>query len=167
MTVSKDYSTLYTGHNDGRITCWNLQYSKYDLEIKQTKTILAHEDCVNCIVICQKLNILLTGSEDGMVYIRNLYDFELLTSIKVKFNLDDKKHSVIDIKVSTSNYVYVTCYYKEKFVLLGYTVNGILFSHCEMLFNNVQFTLSGCPIIGQYTSNKILILDPVDLNVVY
>jgi hypothetical protein len=113
----------------------------------------------------EKLNCLLTGSEEGTLYIRNLYDLELMTCIKIKLGQFDKPYSVVDIKISNINYLYVTCYNtEERFILCGYTVNGILFSYTKKLYNNIEFTNSGRLVVGQYLVNKFLVLDPIDLD---
>lgn len=124
---------------------------------------MAHENCVNCICINETFNIIVTGGEDGMLYVRNLYDLELLTSIKVKINNEDKAYSIIDIKISNASYLYVSVFVKDKYILLGYTVNGVNFSKTSMLFNNFEFTNTGKLVVGRYTVNKIVILDPIDL----
>ena len=66
--------------------------------------IKGHEGSVNFIEIYEKLGIIITGGEDKKVYIRKLYDFELLTSITFK-----SKFIISLARVSPNNFVYILC----------------------------------------------------------
>jgi WD40 repeat protein len=103
--------------------------------------------------------VLATGGEDGWVYLRNLYDYELITCIH-PVKKDSQK--IIDIKFSPYDYLYVVTYERaEKTVIYGYTVNGLLFTSLSGNISNLEFTQTGKLIVGYYDSGKINIFDGV------
>lgn len=130
---------------------------------------MAHEDAVNCILINNKLNIFLSGGEDGNVFIRNLHDFELMNWITPKYDKtnQDKLIKIIDIKISPYDLLYITGFYKDEFILFGYSLNGYSFCQYTGLINNIDFTNSGKLILGKYNSNKLSILDPINFKEVF
>jgi hypothetical protein len=91
------------------------------------------------------------------VYIRNLYDYELLTCIK-----PNKDNKIIDIKVNSYDLLYIITYDKNDItVIYGYTINGLHFNTFSGKINNIEFTPSGKLILGYYDSNKICLLEPI------
>jgi len=121
--------------------------------------IIFHEDSINCIIINEKHNIIITGSEDGYIYIRNLYDYELMVCINTQ-------NKIIDIKLSNFDLLYVISYdikIEDKFIISGYTLNGINFTLYTGLINNIEFTKNGSLIMGYYNTNKIHIVNPINI----
>ena len=109
------------------------------------------------IEIDQKLGVVLTSGDDNKLYIRKLYDFELLTSIKFK-----KKYIVTMAKISPMNFLYVICYNKEKkekpFLIFGYTLSGLKFAKSSYsYYTNIDFTENG-NIICLINENELGIL---------
>ena len=81
------------------------------------------------------------SSDINNVTFRNLYSFEYLSNIRVS-NEMNKKLTIIEVKISSSDFVYVLYHlnYTEEFVLCGYTVNGIYFGKIEGAISNFIFT---------------------------
>ena len=126
--------------------------------IKLKKYIQGHKDGINLIEIDQRLGIVITGGDDNYIYIRKLYDFELLTPIKIK-----KKYIITMAKVSPMNFLYVLCYNKEKenmnTIIFGYTLSGLKFAKSEYAYySSIDFTKNG-NIITLINKQKIAILN--------
>ena len=81
--------------------------------------ITGHLGSINVIEIDKKNGIVITGGDDNKIFIRKLYDFELLTSIELK-----EKYIITMIKISPTNLLYVMCFNRilGKFVIFGYVL---------------------------------------------
>ena len=105
------------------------------------KNIQAHKGSITVIEVDYRLGVIITGGSDGYVFIRKLYDLELLTPIKLK------KYFVIQMaKISNNNFLYIMCYNikKKSSVIFGYTLTGLKFAKSHYsLFCNIDFTKSG------------------------
>ena len=133
----------------------DIQNDKYKIVFE--KYIQGHLGAINMIEIDQKLGVVLTSGDDNKLYIRKLYDFELLTSIKFK-----KKYIVTMAKISPMNFLYVICYNKEKkekpFLIFGYTLSGLKFAKSSYsYYTNIDFTENG-NIICLINENELGIL---------
>ena len=69
--------------------------------LTRKRNIFAHKKAITVIEVFQKLGIIVTAGDDGFIYIRKLYDFEILTVIKLKPFLKCQK-----IKISENNLLY-------------------------------------------------------------
>ena len=80
---------FFSGHRNGKIMEWEIQanFSKKKTDPKELnfvikRDILSHENSmITAIHYNNKHNIILTSAEDGNIYIRKYYDFELMTII--------------------------------------------------------------------------------------
>jgi WD40 repeat protein len=148
--------------NNGKLIIWDIEYGKNNIHITPVSEFYAHEDAISCLKVNTGLNIIITGSEDGWVYVRNLYDYELLTCIKPP----GRDNKIIDIKLNSYELLYILTYdISGPTVLHGYTLNGLHFGTIAGNINNVEFTPSGKLILGYYDNNKICLFDPVTLKV--
>ena len=128
---------------------------------------------INVIEISYNLKIIITSGDDNYIYIRKLYDFELLTVIKINNN-----YSIKTIKITKMNLIYCLCGYEnltnkndEDFgiqsKIFGYTVTGIQFANYsskDLLGNDFYFTDNLDIIVNKYNTNILLILNSYDLS---
>ena len=144
---------------------------KFDLENKEIKNkIKAHEDMINIIEINSILKIIITSGDDNYIYLRKLYDFELITFIKIQQTLIVKT-----IKITEMNLIYCLCncinLKKEEeknlgiqSVILGYTLTGIQFAKSfEIYANDFFFTEKLNIIYNSVGSDQFVILNGHDL----
>ena len=137
----------------------NKENAKYKITID--KYIQGHKGSINMIEINEKIGVIITAGDDNKIYIRKLYDFELLTSIYLK-----SKYIVTLAKISPMNFLYVMCYnkIKRKFVIFGYTLSGLKFAKSfYSYFTNFDFTKIG-NIICLINQKEIEILAAHNLN---
>ena len=123
---------LLLGTKSGRLIKYNLENNKIINSIK------AHSGMINILEINNNLKAIISSGNDNYIYIRKLYDFELLTVIKIPDEFFCKK-----IVISEMNLIYCLCYYQNissnnetygiKSKIFGYTINGILFSQSDNL----------------------------------
>ena len=129
--------------------------------IKMEKYIQAHIGKINVIEINKRLGIIITCGDDNYILIRKLYDFELLSPIKVK-----NKYIITMAKVSPLNFLYIICYNKEKekSIILGYTLTGLQFAKSEYgFYDNIDFTPKG-NIVTLKNRKELCILGGNDLD---
>ena len=74
---------------------------KEKITLAKGRHIYAHKRAITLIEVNQKLGIIITAGDDGFIYIRKLFDFELLTVIKLKTCFKCQK-----IKISDNNLLY-------------------------------------------------------------
>jgi len=169
---NSDENMLYTGHNNGKLLMWIIQFTpskknKYNInsiQIMPFKSLISHEGAVTSIYLNEKLNIIATGGEDGYVYIRNLYDLEILSCIRPENGFDQRALNIVDIVISVENLLYVTCFDRKNYILFGYNVNGIKFAHITGMFSHVDLVLDRFIFYSQYDSNLILLVDQIEFD---
>ena len=126
---------FFTGHKNGKIFEFKIDYNidKKNEEIKSIEIIrdlIAHKDSmVCCINYIKKHNILLTSSNDGNLFIRKYFDFELLSIIQTRENINrfvytdyDLLYLLISPKGTNHNKSYINIY----------TLNGLLLETSEL-----------------------------------
>ena len=125
------------------------------------RNIKCHKGKVNAIEINKKYGLIVTCGDDNYILIRKLYDFELLSPLKIK-----DKFIIISAKVSPLNFLYVLCFNKQKNskIIFGYTLNGIKFAKSEYgNYENIDFTENG-NIVTFQRMGKLYILSGSNLN---
>ena len=123
--------------------------------------IQGHKGSINMIEIDEKVGVVITSGDDNKVYIRKLYDFELLTCITIK-----SKFIISFAKISPMNFLYIMCYNKqrEQFIIFGYTLSGLKFAKSSYAYyTNFDFTENG-NIICLVNENELGILSANNLN---
>ena len=185
-------NVFYTGLINGKLTEWviipsiesnNKNKKKvikciYDFTLREKKHIYAHKAPITVIEIYRKQNIIITAGEDKFIFIRKLFDFELLTSIDLIYTFGNPIISLYQnifpsmIKISDLNLLYVLIYdfTTQKNFIRGYNLNGIFFSQTDQMFfkdnkinlqfNNFSFTKYSSLVVGFYNSNKFFVLNP-------
>ena len=132
---------------------------KYQLIIE--KYIQAHKGGINVIEIDKKNGILITCGDDNYIFLRKLYDFELLSLIKLK-----SKFIITMARVSPLNFLYIICFNKEKrsSIIFGYTLTGLKFAKSKYgFYDNIDFTLNG-NIVTLVDHKDLCILSGSNLN---
>ena len=116
-------------------------YLDENLKLEFERNIKCHKGKINAIEINKKYGLIITCGDDNYILIRKLYDFELLSPIKIK-----DKFIIISAKVSPLNFLYVLCFNKNKNskVIFGYTLNGLKFAKSEYGdYESIDFTEDG------------------------
>jgi hypothetical protein len=111
------------------------------INVKLERYIQGHKGKINVIEIDKRIGVVITSGDDNYIFIRKLYDFELLLPIKIK-----SKYIVLMCKISSYNFLYVLCYNKtkNKSVIFGYTLGGLKFAKSEYgFYYNISFTGNG------------------------
>ena len=110
-----------SGHFDGKIIEWEILDSNMNLKIK--RDLFAHNNSMICSInYIKKHNILVTTSNDGILYVRKYFDFELLTIIKLGIN-----EYVNDVIFSNYDMYYLLIFNKNTmtFNFNIYSINGL------------------------------------------
>ena len=162
---------IYTGLKNGKLIEWYIKPKLNDykkLNINEKKNCHCHKGEITCIELYQNQNIIITGGEDKMIFIRKTYDFELLTIINLLYLYCNpnfgKNLNIVPtlIKVSELNYIYILIYnYEtEKSFIRGYNLNGLFFGQSEENdFMNICFTKNGSLLTSFYNQDKIVVLN--------
>ena len=194
--TEKGDNVFYTGLLNGKLTEWtiipylfmdNIKDKKnkkpkyYNYNIKELKHIYAHISSITLIEIYNKQNIIITAGEDKYIYIRKIFDFELLTAINLTYSfgnpITSKRWNIFPslIKISDLNLIYVLCYdyNTNKNFIRGYNLNGLFFAETDpiyfidqrksLLFNNITFTKNSNLIVGFCNSDKFYVLNASNL----
>lgn len=131
------------------------------------REFIAHFDCVTCICLIERLNIIISGGEDGSIYIRNLYDLKLITYIKPEqerfFRTECK---ILDIKISNYDLLYIQIFSHDEIYLIGYNLNGLNFGILKRPVNCYEFTPAGNLIISEYFSEDLFLYHPITFKMV-
>ena len=131
-------NTFLSGHLNGKIIKWKYdillnKYSNDDTKnssgilLNKISSIIGHNSFVQNIEISDELNIIISASNDGFIFIRKSFDFELLNVIR--YNSD--KMSLMDLRLD--NQIILATYYNKreetnidkKIKVNTYSVNGI------------------------------------------
>ena len=125
------------------------------LYIKMLRYIQAHKGRINTIDIDKRLGIVITTGDDNYIFIRKLYDFELLLPIKIKM-----KYRILMVKISPFNFLYLLCLNKlnNKKIIFGYTLSGIKFAKSAYgLYDNISINEDGDIVTMDETKNMIVL----------
>ena len=165
-----NHNQFVIGLKNGKLIKWTIEREinednsskNLNYKIKLDKQIQAHKKAINVIEINIKLGIIITSGEDNYVFIRKLYDFELLIPIKIKH-----KYIITMAKVSPMNFLYIMCFNKKKkknkSVIFGYTLNGLYFAKSKYgYYDSIDFTRNG-NIVSYGNKKEIEILSGSNL----
>ena len=98
-----DNNKFLVGLNNGKLIQYSLykeiidnksKNSDYKIKVKIDKKIQAHKKSINVIEVDFKLGIIITGGDDSYLFIRKIYDLELLTPIKLKSKIIQKEKKI-------------------------------------------------------------------------
>ena len=184
-SLSETSNIFYTGLLNGKLTKWKIwpcldntdkikkNKFPYNLKVEELKSVYAHKSAISAIELYSNQNIIITAGEDKFIYIRKIFDFELLTSIDLTYCYGNPIVSQANnifpflIKVSELNLLYVLIYDKDKknTFIRGYNLNGLFFAQTnnQMQYNSISFTKYNNLIVGSYNSNNIQVLSASSL----
>ena len=166
---------IYTGLKNGKFIEWNIKQNLNDygkINITERNSLHCHKGEITCIEIFNSQKVLITGGKDKMIFIRKIYDYELLTAINLVYcymnPIISQKNDIIPtlIKVSELNCIYILLYNFEsgKSFIRGYNLNGLFFKQTEEnYYMNICFTKNYNLLVSYYNKNKIDILNCYDL----
>ena len=183
---------FYTGLLNGKLTEWKIiphteilnkkKKSIINFEIKEIKHVYAHQSSITTIEIYHNQNIIVTSGEDKFIYIRKIFDFELLTVIDLTYSFGNPIISQTTnifpslVKISELNLLYVLLYdfdSKNTFIR-GYNLNGLFFvqtdpeqfknENMNLEFNSISFTKNSNLIVGFNNLNQLYILKASNLS---
>ena len=150
-----DEENFISGHLNGRILIWEIKKINQNINLKIKRDIFAHNDSMICSMnYIKNHNIIITSSEDGHLFIRKYYDFELLNVIKL-----NKNEFVNDILFSNFDMFYFLNFnkIKMKFSFDIYSINGLkAFEDSHYLYiDNFACISNGIIIFTLSNSNDI------------
>lgn len=154
--------SFMTGHHSGKIMEWKLtgQTEISPMYFKEEKaelrrSLLAHDAPVNGIYIDEALGIIITSGEDYVIYIRQYYDFEVLTAI------DLVNEICFDIQINNC-FMYTMLYNEKvgKYNIKIFSLNGIeVYKGDYDYINNFSIDENNNVLVGYYKENKIKIFN--------
>ena len=158
----KDKNNFFTGHKNGKIYEWQITYymdKKYEkiINIEIIRDLIAHKDSmVCCIYYIEKHNVLVTSSNDGKLFIRKYYDFELLSVIETNAN-------ILKFVYSDYDFLYLLTMSRQnkgksqnKSKLQVYTLNGLLIeSSKEDYYIDIEPMKNGKIFCNTINSNQL------------
>ena len=169
-------NSFVIGLNNGKLIIFKIKFNINDInekniiqtidniKIQKEKYIQAHKGKINVIEIDKRLGIIITAGDDNYIFIRKLYDLELLLPIKIK-----NKYSILMVKVSSFNFIYILCFNQlnNKKIIFGYTLSGLRFAKSEYgLYNNININENGDIITLDEEKKEIVFLSGKDLTVI-
>jgi hypothetical protein len=163
------HNQFLIGLNNGKLLKWSIKEQLMDesnknnvpnnkIKIKFINQIQAHKGSINFIDINLRLGIIITSGMDNYIFIRKIYDLELINAIYLK-----PKYLISMAKVSPMNFLYIMCYnkVKKKVVIFGYTLTGLRFAKTSkedsLFYETIDFTKSGNLVLWD-TKGEIIVL---------
>jgi hypothetical protein len=122
---SSNYSQMFfTGHENGKIIKWRYMINpdNNQLNILKVSSIRGHKSSIKMIELNEKYEFIISIDVDEIIFIRKIFDYELLSFIKI--NKNNKK--VIDINIF--NQIIILTVFKIKMneiFLYTYSSNGL------------------------------------------
>ena len=163
----KDKKIFFTGHKNGKLYEWKINYNKDKNKVVNSiqnieiiRDLIAHKDSmICCITYVEKHNIIITSSNDGKIFIRKYFDFELLSAFET-----EKNNSIV-LKIIYTDYdlLYMLINHRDKESqnksnINVYTLNGLLI---EKSYNNYLIDIeplkNGKVICNDINSSKLQI----------
>ena len=158
-----------TGHENGKICKWKIDYSKKDnkIELYLILMIKSNKGPITSLIFNERYNIIVSADNNTLM-IRKNYDFEYLTSIKIE-NEDHLKKYIVDIKISEYDMLYASVFVEDRNVyeLQGFSLNGTFFNKYKGNFSNFEINRKGKIIVSEINQPILKILDPINFNEIY
>ena len=166
---------IYSGLKNGKLIEWTIRKKINDfgkISVNEKRNCHCHKSDITCIELYKNQNIIITAGKDNMVFIRKIYDFELLTAINLLYTYGNpivgQRINIVPtmVKVSQLNCLYVMIYNEktQKSFIRGYNLNGLFFAQTEEEdFMNICFTKNGNLLTSYYNKNEIKVINCYDL----
>jgi hypothetical protein len=154
VTCIKYFKTnrFFTGHQNGKIIKWrysiNKDISKKDnlayINVYKKSSIYAHQSYVKIIEINEKFGIIVSADDNGLIFIRKLCDYELLSYIKLNKN----SKQLIDINLYKQIIVLSVFKIKRKAMFIyTYSLNGLKLGKMQ---EQIKLPISFIPDTDQF-----------------
>ena len=114
---------FFTGDENGKIIRWNYKINNNKIDIIREKSIRGHKKSIKMIEINEKYECFISVDINEIIFIRKLFDFELLSFIEI--NKYNKK--VIDINIHNQIIILTILKIKTNIIeMYTYSLNGII-----------------------------------------
>ena len=169
--LSINEKEFVTGHSNGNLIKWELENSlnnnKTDYTLNKKIELKSNKNEILSIEYEQKLNILLT-SDNNSIIIRNYYNFEFLTCIKIDESIS-QINKIIKTKIFDCNLIYVLVKLnKNKLCELHcYSLNGSFNKKIFGNFNNFDLTKNGNIITFNLDNQEIIAYKGCHMNKIF
>jgi len=155
----KKYKQVFIGDENGNLSLLKIEYEsieKDNYKINSAsiiKTVKAHRSLIKGIAYNERLNIIISWSEEGVISINNDYSFNFLNIIDLG-NIYDIK----EILVSNYDLICVNCNLigNNKYKIFCFTLNGIQVTFCEDNSDNINRCFFEEKLNVVYTNGNIM-----------
>ena len=131
------------------------------ISLKIIKSIKVHNSWIKGIVHNERLNIIISWSDEGIITINNDYSLSFLNIIEL-----GKNYEIKDIIISKFDLLYVSCFdiSNNNYKIVSLTLNGIQTTFFENTDKIVNFFVEEKKIIIIHENKNIFICDSYDLS---
>ena len=161
----KNIKKIILGDEKGYLHLMKIELSQNEkihdiISIKIIKSIKAQNSLIKGIIYNEKLNIIVSWSDEGVISINNDYTFTFLNIIDL-----GNFHDIKELIISKYDLLYVYCYdFKNKlYKIICYTLNGIKATAYETQNKIVKFFVEEEKIIIVQENKNIFIYNSYDL----
>ena len=139
----KNIKKVFIGDENGYLHLLKIEYLSSQNEksseiksVKIVKTIKVQRSLIRGIIYNEKLNIIISWSDEGVICINNDYSFEFLNIIDLGGNCDIK-----EIIISKYDLLYISCYDSndQKYKILCFNLNGVPVTSFESSKKIIRF----------------------------
>jgi hypothetical protein len=169
---SSNYSQMFfTGHENGKIIKWRYMINpdNNQLNILKVSSIRGHKSSIKMLELNEKYECIISIDVDEIIFIRKIFDYELLSVIK--FNNCNK--NIMNINID-KEYILITYNYlqiinKNIQKIITYSLNGIKLSKIKIFneeFNNDNLKYSLLPISIQQNDDNVFMFTINRINLI-
>jgi hypothetical protein len=131
----------------------NLNEKTFDIKsLIITNSVKAHRSLVKGIIFNERLNVIISWSDEGVISINNGYSLDFINIIDMGSN-----HEIIEIQISKYDLLYVSSYNKEEisnnYAINCFTLNGIKVTSFESSEKIIKFFVNENVVIVQKNGN--------------
>ena len=132
---NKTPKKVLIGDENGYLHLMEIEYDfiqndkSYEIKsVKIIKSVKAHSSLITGIIYNERLNIIISWSDEGVISINNDYSFNFLNIIDLGTNI-----KINEIFISKNDLLFISCFNVEDelYKLFCFTLNGIQVSQCE------------------------------------
>ena len=151
-----------TGDENGIITHWTFKLTKENkFVITKKKSVICQQSEVLSLYYDQNSNVIINADSEGVISMRNLFTFELISTFKPSLHDKDEKLLIVKYEINHyNNLLYILAYdiIKKYYVLFGYTVNGIGFSYLTNIAGSFHILNNGNIICYSYAVKAFILV---------
>ena len=155
----KNYKQVFIGDENGYLNLMKINYESIEKDnyrinsVSILKSVKAHRSLIKGIVYNERLNIIISWSEEGVISINNDFSFNFLNIIDLG-NIYDIK----EILISNYDLICVNCNLigNHKYKMFCFTLNGIQATFCEDNSDNIYRCFFEEKLNVVYTNGNII-----------